>query len=377
MAKVNVILDANIVFYRIAFRMANSRNNNKISSEREKLEFLREVNEEFRIILEPLLPFSKRIIFTRDFRTNWREAMLPFSFGYKAGRNKDFKFDLAGMIECFNTYFNHLEECGVYNFNVDYMEGDDLLYYLSETFYRNNESSILVSKDSDIPQTIKEKDGIFIVVFNDEKKFFIKNFAFKNEEDSMAAFLSGKETIEEMITKKSIELNPKKVLLVKILSGDDSDNIPSCILYLKKAAKKAKITEEPKLIKKVNFTELRVEQLLLEKPELVELIKNGFDENGKVIIAKAILDFLSNNKLVSETEPPTVEEIIEGINRNILYIHLNMDYYPDLVKEAIGNKVVPILMDKDFYKAHAIGKYSFLEKYKKDTANRVVSYKEF
>jgi 5'-3' exonuclease len=345
--QINLIIDLNILFYRIAFRVSSS--GNSIRTELQSKNFINEVQNELTKIIKPLEKFSKRIMFVRDSKNSWRNSIDPVNVQYKGKRNKDYKFDIDNFRTLFNEYFEILKNKNFYAYEVDYLEGDDLLFIISEIFYNSGESSILGTQDQDSCQSIKGDNEKFICVFNDmTKTFYFHKELKKIEDDSVESFFALEESVIDLINQRFMIRNPKKVLFCKMLSGDDSDNVPSAFKY--------KTNGEGKSF---SFTELRAENFYNAN----ESICNEFID-GKItteIISEHIFKWCVDNKIIKkEFNETLIPDICDGIIRNSKYVETSFKHYSEFLNAIINNQLIKSnLTSKDFYLQHSNNRCNF------------------
>jgi hypothetical protein len=283
----------------------------------------------------------ERIIFVRDAQKSWRSEFTS-EFVYKGKREKDhLPFDMEGFNICMHEFLNILRSKGIYTFNVNGCEGDDALFFLSDFFFQKNQSSIIVSGDSDIKQLIKSKDdfGTFVSVYDPfarGNKFFVdkKHLAGSEVKDFGGIFELQNDV--SIVIRESIVVEPLKLVLIKILSGDKGDNIPSCYYYQKGT-------------QTVRFTDLRAEELINAKEEIkpnYELIKSlFFDEDLRKTYAKYIIAHIGKDSPTDEL----VDTISKGIKRNISLIFLSDFSIPGEIMNNLRNIIYPLIGDKEFY----------------------------
>ncbi len=135
-----------------------------------------------------------KVIFAIDSGKSWRWKIYnEYKSHRKAARNKS-TLDFEKFFKVSNQFMKDLATVfsNIYFLNVDLCEGDDIIAILSTKKFITSKVSI-ISTDKDMIQLLTNKN---IQVYNPIKKRFIKC------------------------------LNPRKELELKILTGDNSDNIP-------------------------------------------------------------------------------------------------------------------------------------------------------
>lgn len=138
-----------------------------------------------------------KLIFAIDGgKGSWRKDIYPL---YKANRKVSRDKSTINFENFFPVLDSFLEDMkkafkNVYFIRLDRVEGDDIIAILSNDILDKNHNITIVSSDRDLVQLMKHKN---VKQFDPLKKTFIKS------------------------------LNPEKDLLIKIISGDSSDNIPA------------------------------------------------------------------------------------------------------------------------------------------------------
>jgi 5'-3' exonuclease len=198
-----------------------------------------------------------------------RDDYNDICFGYKGKRDKtgEFKEQLNELVKYLSrdtlSEFSRKVE-GVRIVSVDGLEGDDLVYYLTSYFKKNNDV-VVWTNDSDLHQVID--NNVYVIGSNDsdkKRKLFrlnenkqdiintsdIFNFDLSYNMDSISTIFNG--LIE---SGKYVENNVDLVydIFTKILCGDKkSDNIPPVYNKLKNG-------------KPVNVTQVRISDKIFNK----------------------------------------------------------------------------------------------------------------
>ena len=204
-----------------------------------------------------------RTIVVCDAKSPWRNDLYdPKSDEeYKGTRVKDTSKNWDKIWEALNDYKKVLVNKGFVVTELDTAEADDLAaLWKRELFTLLGENVVLVSSDRDWVQLIEYSNQRFCICFNPiadnkkQKKLFVpEGFAewLNNDNNSpkVDIFFNNYNPQRDKfknIKQKDVKIaytieNPNKVVLDKILCGDDGDNAPSFYQYYKNG-KKTRIT---------------------------------------------------------------------------------------------------------------------------------------
>ena len=318
--KLNLILDGNYLLNRNVFSL--HKNNLLFGSLSKSLEM--SVSN-----YKKLFPFTN-VYFVSDSREkSWRKKINK---DYKSNRKKDSDIDWDFVFNTYIDFKNSLPYKGIKVLESPHIEGDDFISYLVSKSNDNNISTLIVSNDYDIKQLIKfNLNPLFINIMSNEmmnkqKLFLPKNYQiFLNEVNKLDnndifnlndnnEFSS---LINTFLEKYDInEVDPLEVLIVKLISGDTSDNISSVWSIIKNGKKRGIGVSGAKSIFDAYLTEFG--DINLEDPDL-------FDN---------IADLICEKKKLSKT---TISEIKTNIEHNMKLIYLDINHLPIEVKRRMDN----------------------------------------
>lgn len=272
-----------------------------------------------------IYPFTKIYLVSDSKEKSWRKKLNK---EYKANRKRDINMDWEFI---FNSYYEFKEDIskrGVKILESPHIEGDDWISFLTHNANLNGRSTIIVSNDYDIKQIINYSlDPLYINIMTNEmmnkkKIFFPKNYQIfidaldklKNNNDIFDLndnweFL---QLINGFIKQYDIHLvDSIECLLIKIISGDISDNIPSVWVQTKNGKKRGIGTKGAKNIFDEYISEFGDPNL--QDPDLSE----------------NIADIICENRKISKSEILNISKNIEN-NMEIINLHMN-----NLPKEVI------------------------------------------
>jgi 5'-3' exonuclease len=273
-------------------------------------------------------PFSNIYLVSDSKEKSWRKQIIS---EYKSTRKKDSDIDWAFV---YDTYAEFKEEMkkSIKVLEAPHIEGDDWLSFLVEKSNREERSTIIVSNDYDIKQLVKfNLDPLYINImtnemYNKQKLFLPKNYQlFLNKVNSLpnndifnlndnTEFIS---FIGNFIDKYEVnEIDSVESLIIKIISGDVSDNIDSVWSQVKGGKKRGIGAKGAKTIYDTYITEFG--ELSLEDPDLYE----------------NIADLICEKKKLSKTK---IDSIVQRIRGNFQLIDLRIDNLPQDITSKMSS----------------------------------------
>lgn len=273
-------------------------------------------------------PFSNIYLVSDSKEKSWRKQIIS---EYKSTRKKDSDIDWGFV---YDTYAEFKEEMkkSIKVLEAPHIEGDDWLSFLVEKSNREERSTIIVSNDYDIKQLVKfNLDPLYINImtnemYNKQKLFLPKNYQlFLNKVNSLpnndifnlndnTEFIS---FIGNFIDKYEVnEIDSVESLIIKIISGDVSDNIDSVWSQVKGGKKRGIGAKGAKTIYDTYITEFG--ELSLEDPDLYE----------------NIADLICEKKKLSKTK---IDSIVQRIRGNFQLIDLRIDNLPQDITSKMSS----------------------------------------
>lgn len=263
-------------------------------------------------------PYSNVYLVSDSREKSWRKDVINH---YKGKRKKDTGIDWDFVY----TAYAEVKDSMKNNKVLEYprIEGDDWISFLVEEANKKGRSTVIVTNDYDIKQVLGYKlDPLYINImsnemYNKEKVFLPVNYQlFLNKLASLPnddifnlndnfEFLS---MIRNMIEKCEIhEVDPIHSLIIKLISGDTSDNIDSAWFTIKNDRKRG-IGEKGAQVIYEDYLEAFGE---------VDLNDKDLHEN--------IADVICTKKKLSKTN---MEIIVENIKQNVKLIDLKVSNLP-------------------------------------------------
>jgi len=264
-------------------------------------------------------PFANIYLVSDSKEKSWRKQLTS---DYKATRKKDSDIDWNFVYTAYGEFKESVVGCKI--LEAPHVEGDDWISFLVTRANENNRSTIIVSNDYDIKQIVSYSlEPLYINImsnemFNKEKLFLPKNYQIflnkvsKLPNDDIFALNDNSEFIELMnrfITKYELnEIDPVESLIIKIISGDQSDNISSVWNVTKNGKTRGIGAKGAKGIYDNYITEFG--EINLSDPDLLE----------------NIADLICEKKKLSKSK---IEDIVENIKGNFKLIDLRLHNLPD------------------------------------------------
>ena len=271
-------------------------------------------------------PFANVYLVSDSKERSWRKQLYS---NYKATRKKDSDIDWSFVFSAYDEFKNSIKG-GVKIFEAPNVEGDDWISFLVTRSNLEGRSVIIVSNDHDIKQIVNYSiDPLFINImtnemYNKEKLFLPKNYQiFLNKVSKLPTddifnlndnsdFLG---LLNKFITKYEInEVNSIESLIVKIISGDQSDNIKS-VWSINKGGKVRGIGA--KGAKSI------YDDYIMEFGE-VNLTDPDLYEN--------IADLICEKKKLSKT---SIEGIVDNIKDNVRLVDLRLNNFPNEIVDKM------------------------------------------
>jgi 5'-3' exonuclease len=320
----NLIIDGNFLLSKLVFTL--SKNNILYSLDAA----LENAISNYR----KLYPFRKIYLVSDSKEKSWRKKITS---QYKTNRKKDNDIDWSYVYETYGKFKESLKGISVLEF--PHVEGDDWISYISEESNLMGISNLIISNDYDIKQIVRfylDRMCMNIMsneMYNTGKIFLPKNYQIFMSQISTENYdifnLNDNSEFIALINKfraqyTVVEVDYIESLVVKLISGDVSDNISSVWSQTNKNGRKRGIGEKGALnIYSKYITEFG--DVDLKDPDLFE----------------NIADIICENKKLSKTN---IEPIIENLKNNSKLINLDTTNIPKNIflkmKEiyAEGNK---------------------------------------
>lgn len=267
-------------------------------------------------------PFANVFLVSDSKEKSWRKKIIT---EYKGTRKKDTDIDWNFVYTAYGEFKEEVKST-MKVLEAPHIEGDDWISYLTEKANNEGRSVIIVSNDYDIKQMVNYSLNPLTInlmtneMYNKEKLFLPKNYqVFLNKlsklpNDDIFNLNDNVEFIgllDNFINKYEVhEIDPMESLIIKIISGDSSDNINSVWSVTKNGKKRGIGAAGAKTI---------YDEYLLEFGE-VNLQDPDLHEN--------IADLICEKKKLSKSQ---ISPIVGNIEQNVRLIDLRMCNLPDEV----------------------------------------------
>ena len=320
----DLIIDGNYLLSRLVFTL--HKNNLLFGGLSKSLET--SINN-----YKKLYPFANVYLVSDSKEKSWRKKL---NNNYKTNRRKDTDIDWEFVYSAYNEFKSQLKNRGVKVLESPSVEGDDWISLIIENSNSSNRSTLTISNDHDIKQllTFSLDSNIINIMSNEmmskQKVFLPKNyqlFIHSLEKTNINDIFELNDNSEFIKLIKNFtsryevsEVNNIESLIVKLISGDVSDNISSCWVQTKNGKKRGIAERGAQTIFNeylINFGEPS-----LSDPDLTENIADLICEKKK--LAKS-----------------TISDIKDNIEKNMKIIQLDTKNIP----KDIFNKMVEIYND--------------------------------
>lgn len=247
--------------------------------------------------------------------TDWLQKMKDDSdqiVGYKATRVRSDELNWELIFETYEEFMSVLQSTGINVCREKEVEGDDWCWFWSTHLNSQNTNCIIWTKDNDLKQLVNmNTDKCFTALWNMDSGLFISEYEEQELDFLFNNSFNENETIWNEVTDKSknvSKINPKHIVIDKILKGDGSDNIFPIVLRNSKSGSDKKF--------KISTKDINYSLDIKDKNSIAEYIH-------ELINSKNYKDRIFGDK--------TEQDIIEHFDYNKKLIFLNKESYPDEV----------------------------------------------
>jgi 5'-3' exonuclease len=273
-------------------------------------------------------PFANVYLVSDSKEKSWRKKL---TVNYKSNRKKDSDIDWNFVYTAYGEFKESLT--GVRVLEAPHIEGDDWISFLTTKANSEGRSTIIVSNDYDIKQIVRfSLEPLWMNImsnemYNKEKLFMPKNYQLfinkvsKLSNDDIFNLNDNSEFLKLMdrfLTKYEIfEIDSTESLIIKLISGDKSDNIGSAWSQTKNGKKRGIGEKGAKTIYDEYIKEFG--EVSLTDPDLYE----------------NIADLICERKKVSKTQ---IESIVENLIENVKLIDLRLENIPEEIVTKMEQK---------------------------------------
>ena len=315
-SKLTLIVDGNwLLMSRLAV-LSNKYVDDYDLNQELKLMLIKSIN----VVLRTF-PFIDNVIFVAD-AGSWRNSLeIPeylykyktdkTSIEYKGNRIKSDTINWDLLFESYGDFITTLKANGITACQEAGIEGDDWCYHWSKLLNSNGTNCIIWTKDNDLKQLVSmNSNKCFTAWWNVNNGLFLEeypeddfNFLFNAE------FNENEEILEKLILKSKTvtKINPKEIVIDKIIRGDAGDNIYPIIL---RKAKSTKATTD--------------RQYKVTKKD----IDYSLDYNNEDEIKNYIRTVLGKKNYIDRVDE-SFDNIVDHFKYNRKLVALEKDSYPE------------------------------------------------
>ena len=294
-------------------------------------------------------PIIDNIIFVSD-GGSWRnnieipEFLQKEGVTYKGTREKSEDINWELVFGEFENLLSLLQSTGITVSKEGGIEGDDWCWYWSTKLNSENTNCIIWTKDKDLTQLVKtNSDNCFTAWWNKDSGIILQEI----NESEMDYLFNANYTDNEEIYKKMLAeakqvtyINPKDIVIDKIIRGDKGDNILPIILKNSKS--------NPSKQFRVSVKDLDSTLDIHNENAIRNYIRNILGSksySGKVDKSEddIVEHFIYNVKLVELSKENYPDEIIELLNQHDEYSISNDISLAQSQLQARTNKITDIL----------------------------------
>ena len=277
-----------------------------------------------------IFPFKRIYLVSDSKEKSWRKDVYK---EYKAKRKKDSDIDWQFV---YDTYSEFKKNTNVKVVECPNVEGDDWISFLIDITNKKGESNLVISNDHDIKQLIRyDINNGFINFMTNEMQNHGKAFLPKNWKlyiDSVkklpnddifnlndnSDFLNLFKTIE--IKYEIEEVNPTNSFMIKVISGDISDNIKSVFQSRDKSGNIRGIGIKGAQSIIIKYSE-EFGEPDLNDPDIYENFADIIVEKKKISRNKmpSIIDSIKNNVHIIDLRLSNIPEEIIVKMKNVYY----------------------------------------------------------
>lgn len=278
---------------------------------------------------------------------SWRKLLpVPESLEdtvYKGNRKQAVEYDWDAVFGASNELLKNCKELGITCTQFNNIEGDDWIWYWSKRLNADGVHCVIWSIDNDLKQLVQKDNmtGAWTVWYNDKNGLWINDELKEPELSDIDFFMTttySSPILENMkkYTKSGVNyVNPKDIILSKIICGDSGDNIKSVFRYTKNG-RTYRISEKEweKISNEYNI--LNINKLIKSTDEIANLIANynkykPYDPNPTSI--QEMIKY--NIKLVWLDESVIPETLLIAMNQQE-YKQYDLSYIKSNYKILVG-----------------------------------------
>jgi 5'-3' exonuclease len=238
-------------------------------------------------------PFANIYLVSDSKEKSWRKKI---NTKYKSNRKKDNDIDWEFVFNCYNEFKQSIKTRGIKVLEAPNIEGDDWISFIIEKSNLKGRSTITVTNDHDIKQLLNfnSEPPVINLMSNEmhsrQKVFLPRNYQLflsnlKRTIDNDIFNLNDNSDFINLISSftercETFEVDSMESLMIKLISGDTSDNISSAWSIIKNGKKRGIAERGAKSIFDEYITHFG--EPSLDDPDLTENIADLICEKKKL-----------------------------------------------------------------------------------------------
>lgn len=358
-----LIIDGHNFFFRCFWSTFKQGSKSKLLTTNKEIDmYEKKLMVDFCAIMKQMNPIITDVVFIEDSHS-WRKDLL-LQQEYKGNRKKNQdNIDRNGFSTVINNFSNTLIDMGIKVSQVERSEGDDLIAAWCENLFQEGKSSLIYSTDKDLTQLLKCVNDVHIIQYSPIQNRLYISQETQNVIDSLNNRVINQENLFDEIFSISIENNPfqnfistvdieivkpEQVRFMKIVGGDNSDNIYP--VYFKPATATTRSKGlGPKTVDKIyetfcNKLGCEFDYHIYSNDDAVKLLCNVIYDVAKInddeFTRRMLFENIkTNTSLVSLTSESIPQDVIDNMNLNIEEVKLKKPLViSKITKELIFSK---------------------------------------
>lgn len=255
---------------------------------------------------------------------SWRKSVpLPQTYHddtYKGHRTKDQNVDWNYIWGAHELFFNKCTEQGMSTFKSTGVEGDDWVWWWTNTLGQQDVNTVIWTTDADLKQLVKfHPNGAWTVWFNERnglcypKRELSELDMFMQDATSYDFMLDNFISNTTLMGYKTEPINNIDIVMSKIVCGDAADNVKA-LIQVKQGSRTSKVSEK--------------EWLTVREKLHIKTLQEFFDQREDIIHE---LRCLKRFTKCTESDDMLFETF--DYNKKMVYLHGSS--YPMEVREAM------------------------------------------
>ena len=357
--KINLVIDFNNIAMRSMFtcQYMGGGTVKNFDTEEECTLLIRKLATDMCQLVKMFNPY--RVFVACDTKFPWRNELYKNMDGmkYKGSRKHDEEKNWTNIFNALSEYKTVLRNNNFVVTEIDHAEADDIAALWVDYALNHDESVVLVSSDKDWTQLVSFSSGKkFVACYNpisnnkNQKRFYVSQgfMDWINEPDVVDIFFNGydetKKLMKDIVTANSKVvyevIDPNRVVLDKILCGDDGDDVPAFYEYYKNG-KKTRITplKASHILENLSVSSVNGLNEAANSGSLREAVEKEMKTEVPVDFSERLL---RQRKLVELDKTLFPNKIVEEFNSHVFFMEVYGVVNPNI-------KMNDLLKDTKFF----------------------------